>query len=305
MGAFMDKVVKTATYYIKVFQKRLRRWALPVVRPTLKRPIFVVGCSRAGTTLIYKTFSESEKLGSLQRETHDFWAALHPPSERDWTSHVIPVEMACHEDIKEVSNFFYAETGETRVVDKNNQNGLSIPYLYKLFPDAHFVFIKRCPGDNINSLIVGWSKSNEFGDWAEALPERIAVDDGYFDRWCFFLAEGWRDYLNNSIEEVCAFQYKMMNQAILSAKPLVPKAQWHEVTYEKLIENPVVEFEKIFNECEVSFDEKIRKHCEEVLQKPYNTFSSIEVNKWRKGENRARIERILPMLTELEKRLGY
>ena len=43
-----------------------------------QRPIIVVGCSRAGTTLVYKPLSESRKIGSHQRETRDYWTGLHP-----------------------------------------------------------------------------------------------------------------------------------------------------------------------------------------------------------------------------------
>ena len=38
--------------------------------------------SRGGTTLVYRTFSESRELGSLIRETHDYWAGLHPIEAR-------------------------------------------------------------------------------------------------------------------------------------------------------------------------------------------------------------------------------
>lgn len=305
MQDFMVKVHKTIAFHTHNCTVKIRNRLLPFIECSLERPVFVVGCSRAGTTLVYKTLSESEELGSLQKETHDFWAGLHPPSKRNWDSHSIPEGMACEGDRKKVSGHFYAQTGKRRIVDKNNQNGLSIPYLYKLFPDAHFVYIKRSPGDNIDSLIVGWGKSAEFGDWAEALPEQVSISHGNFKRWCFFLADGWRDYLTRPIEEVCAFQYKMMNQAILQSKPLIPKSQWHEIRYEALIESPVDEFERIFAECDLDFDKKVRKHCEEVLQKPYNTFSRIAVDKWKKGENSKRIETVLPELNKVAKALGY
>ena len=126
-----------------------------------------------------------------------------------------------------------------------------------------------------------------------------------YNRWCFFLAEGWRDFLNCSIEEVCAFQYRMINQAILDAKPLIPTSQWHEIGYEELIDNPVREFERTFKECGLNFDKKVREHCEEVLQKPYNTFSKIEVDKWKRAENSERIEAVLPELDDLKRALGY
>ncbi|MCX7195888.1 MAG: sulfotransferase [Proteobacteria bacterium] len=131
-------------------------------------------------------------------------------------------------------------------MDKNNQNGLCVSYLYSLFPDAHFVYVKRNPGDNINSLIEGWSKPEEFATWSNLLPENITIENGRYTQWCFFLANGWRDYINTSIEEVCAFQYNAINQAILDAQRIIPAAQWSEVFYEDIVRHPVESFRKLF-----------------------------------------------------------
>jgi len=297
---FLEKVIKTLRYYrnnLFIFLRSLRFKISPV---KLSQPVFVVGCSRAGTTLIYKTLSESKALGSLQKETHDFWAELHPLAERNWESHEIPEEEACEKDRKIVNRFFYSLTGRRRIVDKNNQNGLSIQYLIKLFPDAHFVYIKRNPGDNINSLIQGWGKAEEFSTWSDDLPEKINIDGGKYKRWCFFLAKGWRNYINSSIEEVCAFQYKTINKSILEAKKHIPTEQWHEISYELLIKDPIHEFEKIFKGCNIPFDNHLKQHCQDVLQKPYNTFSEIRADKWKDGENKEKIEKVLPSLSDFK-----
>jgi hypothetical protein len=296
---------KNIDYYwdkLKIKARSARYILAPV---SLHRPIFVVGCSRAGTTLIYKTFSESSQLGTLNRETHDFWAAMHPPEDRGWENHAIPEANACDQDRDHVSRFFYARTGQRRIVDKNNQNGLSIPYLLRLFPDAHFVFIKRSPGDNINSLIYGWAKSDEFGTWASRLPEAVSIDGGAYRQWCFFLADGWRQYTTSPIEDVCAFQYRSMNEAILQAKKQVPEQQWHEVCYETLIADPVGEFKRLFESCGLLFDAHLQRHCAEVIAKPYNAFSAIKVDKWKEGDNQERIERILPSVSTIAEKLGY
>jgi len=155
MSELLSLVRKNLFYFGDMAAVEIRNLRCSIVLPNLRQPVFIVGCSRAGTTLVYKTFSESRELGSLQKETHAFWAALHSPAERGWDTHAIPVEYATDADRDYATRFFYTHTGNTRIVDKNNQNGLSIPYLYRLFPDAHFVFIKRSPGDNINSLIHG------------------------------------------------------------------------------------------------------------------------------------------------------
>ena len=305
MNQLSEKIIKTLHYYKKKIDVQLRAFQYSLNIKELKEPIFIIGCSRAGTTLVYKTFSESRYLGSLQKETHDFWSQLHPLAERDWASHEIPEMMACDEDRKYISRFFYTQTGKKRIVDKNNQNGLSIPYLFKLFPDAHFIYIKRNPGDNINSLILGWNKADEFATWSDDLPEKINIENGQYQRWCFFLANGWKNYINSSIQEVCAFQYNAMNGAILNAKEKIPEKQWHEINYEALIFDPVQEFEKIFHKCNVPFDNQLKKHCKDVLQKPYNTFSEIRVDKWKDGNNKEKIESILPYIQEVTKTMGY
>lgn len=305
MNDLKEKITKTLAHYQK--KALIQYWTLRYrIKPeALVKPIFVVGCSRAGTTLVYKTFSQSRFLGSLQKETHDFWVQLHPLSERSWNTHAVEPALASDHDRNTVARHFYTQTGKQRIVDKNNQNGLSVPYLYRLFPDAHFVFIKRNPGDNIDSLIHGWNKADEFSTWSRELPETIQIDNGKYRQWCFFLADGWRQLTTASIEEVCAFQYRTMNEALLAAKALIPPGQWHEVGYETLINSPVLEFQRLFQACEVPFDEHMETHCKAVLDTPYNTFSEIRVEKWKDGNNRQRINRILSSVENIGGQLGY
>ncbi len=305
MDEFWTKVEKTLRYHGQQLVRAFRSLRWDRGELFAQQPVFIVGCSRAGTTLVYKTFSESRVLGSLQRETHDFWAELHPLSERNWNSHGIEVERACDHDRKFVSRSFFTHTGKRRFADKNNQNGLSVPYLRALFPDAYFVYVKRSAGDNINSLIEGWRRADEFASWSDHLPARVAIDDGRFKRWCFFLADGWREYTRASIEEVCAFQYRAMNEAILQAKVDVPPEQWCEIFYEDLLVDPVEGFAQAFAQCGLPFDERMRRHCATVLSRPYNAFSEIRRDKWRDGPHRECIERILPEVAAVAHRMGY
>ena len=242
MGELWTKLGKTLCYYGERALQSARERIWTVRRLIAPDPIFVVGCSRAGTTLVYRTFTEVDELGSLRRETHDFWAALHPLAQRDWRSHSLPAKEATDADREFVSRYFYVHCGSARFVDKNNQNGLSIPYLHALYPRACFAYVKRNPGDNIHSLIEGWGMPERFGTWSMDLPAQVAIDGGKYTRWCFFLADGWRNYLTASIEDVCAFQYRAMNEAILAARRLLPDSRWVEIKYEDLLDDPVAAF---------------------------------------------------------------
>jgi len=305
MSEFWQKVDKTLRHHGRQTAITLRemRWDAHPVKAS--RPVFIVGCSRAGTTLVYKTLSESRELGTLQRETHDFWSELHPLQARNWKTHALAANDASKQDRDTVTRYFYTRTGNTRFVDKNNQNGLCVPYLHSLFPDACFIYVKRSPGDNLNSLIEGWGKPEEFATWSGDLPASVAIDGGRYRQWCFFLADGWQDFITASIEEVCAFQYNAINRAILDARDLLPKEQWAEVLYEDIVRDPVSSFEDTFHSCDLTFDAQLRRHTQDVLQTPYNAFSEIRLDKWKSGRNHEKIERILPVVKETAALMGY
>jgi hypothetical protein len=305
VSEFLVKVDKTVRHYGRQISRGLRGAYWQAARLQVERPVFVIGCSRAGTTVVYKTFSESHELGSLQRETHDFWVGLHPLAEKAWATHGLGAADASARDRAIVARYFFQHTGERRFVDKNNQNGLCVPYLHALFPDAHFVYVKRSPGDNIHSLIEGWGKPEEFATWSDELPVKVAVDGGRYTRWCFFLFDGWRDYVARSIEEVCAAQYVAINQAILAARERVPPGQWTEIVYEDLVRDPVEGFRRAFAACGLAFTPALEAHCRTVLDRPYNAFSAIEIDKWRGQGNRARIERVLPATRAVAGAMGY
>lgn len=305
MGDLLLKIGKTARYHARRATVAARAVSWDLAPRTLQRPVFIVGCSRAGTTVVYKTFSESRELGSLQKETHDFWSSLHPLAEKQWRTHALGASDAGTRDRAIVSRYFFSHTGRLRVVDKNNQNGLCVPYLHALFPDAHFVYVKRSPGDNIHSLIEGWGRADEFATWSNDLPVPVAIDGGRYRRWCFFLFDGWQRYAEASIEEVCAAQYVAMNEAILQASRAIPASQWTEVQYEQLVQDPVQAFRSAFEGCGLQMTPALEKHCASVLSKPYNAFSAIRLDKWREQANRGRIERVMPTLSPLAAQMGY
>jgi len=305
LSEFLINVSKTLAYHARRIRRGVRsvRWAL--AHQPARRPIIVVGCSRAGTTLVYKTLSESHEIGSLQRETHDYWTDLHPLAVKNWDTHALDAGDASPGDRDAVSRYFYSWTGQHRWVDKNNQNGLCVPYLQALFPDAVFVFVKRSPGDNLNSLIEGWRKPDEFATWSNDLPAKVAVENGTLTQWCFFLAEGWRDYVNAPVENVAAFQYNAINQAILDAKSTIPAGQWVDVFYEDFLRDPVATFRQVFEGCGLAFDAPLQAHCAKVLDIPYNAFSEIRLDKWKDGRNREKIEKVLPQVADAAARMGY
>ena len=303
-ATFMVKVRKTLEYYGKRLLWRWRDLVFPLLQPEFKRPVFVLGCSRSGTTAVYNVLGMAPELATMRKESHDFWNMLHPMKENNWDSHVLTEKDVTGTDRREVPKFFYRYLGGKRFLDKANQNCFRIPYLHTMFPDAFFVYIKRDGRDNINSMIHGWGRPNEYATWSQDLPASVEIDNGSYNRWCFFLFPGWRDFISKSIEEVCAAQWIEANRAVLNAKNLIPTEHWVEIVYEDLLEKPVETFRSVFSRLNISFTDDIMKHCENLSTKPYNAFSRPRLNKW-KEENRERIERIIPLISKMMKILGY
>jgi hypothetical protein len=117
--------------------------------------------------------------------------------------------------------------------------------------------------------------------------------------------QGWRDLLDASIEDVCAEQYIAINEAILAGKEIVPQDQWTEIFYEDLLKDPVTGFRDAFLSSGLQFTPELQAHCENVLNKPYNAFSEIRLDKWKDGKNREKIEKVMPKIAEIASRMGY
>jgi len=305
MDEFVEKAAKTLTQHGRraAVIARSTRWAVKRAEPV--RPVFVVGCSRAGTTLVYKTLSESHELGSLQKETHDFWERLHPIADRGWISHALEPSDIKPNDHAIVSRHFYLHTGKRRFVDKNNQNGLCVNYLAELFLDSIFVFITRNPGDNIHSLMQGWRKPAEFGTWSKQLPLDVKIEQGKINRWCFFLPNQWRKHISSSLAEVCAYQYCAINKAIIDAREQLPPKRFVQLRYEDVLRDPVESFRLVFESVDIPFSQTIQDHCKHVLTNPYNAFSEIGAGKWRKSTDVSAIEQVLPSTVPIARILGY
>lgn len=302
---FWTKVDKTLRHHATRTRVSLRAALWQMNQWPADRPVFIVSCSRSGTQMLYKTLSQSRAIGTLNREIYAIWSRLHSPHHKKWHSHVLTAADADATDRDFITRHFYAHTGRHRFVDKNNQHGLAVPYLHALYPDARFVYIKRNPGDTLNSMIEGWHRPERYATWSTGLPAKVEIDGGRFTRWCHFLPEGWRNYLTASLEEVNAFQYASIHRALREASRNIPPDQWHEVFYEDVVRDPVGTNRRIFEYCELPFTADVEAHCRNLLDKPYDAFSEIRLDKWRDQRHRERIERVLPGLEGLAGELGY
>lgn len=270
-------------------------------------PVFLVGCSRSGTTVTYETLAAADGLISIGYELPQFWDGLWGPAHNGWESEAAAAEHAQAAHRQAFFRLFYARVGKGRILDKTCINVLRIPYLQVLFPDAHFIYLYRDGRANVSSLIDGWENDAHFGltQFLGPSPVPVAIDGGRFSEWSFFLPPGWRDYNHATLEKVCAFQWVAANEQALAARELVPAAQWTEIRYEDLLDRPVDTFARVFDRLGLAFDARLRGIVENLAARPTSLVAGApERDKW-KRRNGERIERVHEQLEPMLKRLGY
>ena len=126
------------------------------LRPPGERPVFIVGCSRSGTTITYETIASAKELRSFGYEIPQFWNGLFGPHTNAWDSESAGATAARDEFHNRALRYFYARLGPGRVLDKTCINVMRVPFLNALFPDAQFVYIHRDGRDNVSSMMDGW-----------------------------------------------------------------------------------------------------------------------------------------------------
>jgi LPS sulfotransferase NodH len=256
-----------------------------------ERPIFVLGCPRSGTTLLLQALLQSPELRSVQSEGHILWDAYHHPRERGWDSDALGTEDVSAREREYIYLAVRLWTRGRRFVDKTPESCLRIPYLEALFPEAHYVFLRRRAADNVNSLIEGWRARPRF--------VKYRLPSGH--PWSFVLVPGWKELVGTPLEEVCARQYVACNEAVLDARGKIEPSRWHELAYEELVAAPGEILGGLFEALGLLLPSDLDR----VLGTPTRTtLTDPRPEKWRE-QNREAIERILPLVRPVEARLGY
>ncbi|OLE18004.1 MAG: sulfotransferase family protein [Betaproteobacteria bacterium 13_1_20CM_3_63_8] len=301
----LDPEIRAKNLRAMGFALRGRYWDL--ARSRAADPVFVVGCSRSGTTVTYETIAMSPRLLSFGHEIPEFWDSLWGPHHNRWESEAAGAEHALPAHRDAAQRYFFQRLGLGRVLDKTCINVMRVPYLHALFPNARFVYIHRDGRDNVSSLMDGWLHDGHFalGKLLGPFPCPVAIDGGAFHEWSFFLPPGWRDYNDAPLEEVCALQWLTANRFALDASRQIPPEQWIRLRYEDIFDRPLPMFREVFERLKLPFDDAIERRCATLDTRPTSIVKGApKKEKW-KAQHAAKIERILPRIRPMMVELGY
>ena len=223
----------------KVSFYRLWRSIIPVIR----RPIFLIGAERSGTTFLGKCLSLLPEI-SYHYEPIATKASARYVYKRLWTFRK--------------ARFFYRLVyrwlmrihldGDLRFVEKTPRNCFLVHFLHQAFPDAQFIHIVRDGRDAALSL------SKKTWLHASSAKSNKRLDDGYLEGpFARFWVEDQRkeEFETTSDIHRCIWSWRRHTESALEHALTLSPLQYHEVRYENLVHNPLAEADRLLNYLEI------------------------------------------------------
>jgi len=280
----------------------------------IEKPIFIIGCNRSGTTLLFRNLSEHPDLWSLYVEAQEVFHSQFPVDPVEGERVAGPVESYTATAIRD-GLYRQAHNKEAfqdrlllsqvpprfiqrplnrlykppaiRLVEKTPANSLRIPFLAEAFPDARFIYVVRRGEAVVSSLMEGWKRWN---DTPESEPFR-------FKKWHYLVPPGWQEYVDEPLEIICALQWIESNRFAYQDLERLASDRYLLVRHEDLVSDPVSAYERILGFCGLRESEYFDSVVSRANTHAYTTGGSApRRHKW-KELHLDEIERIRSSLT--------
>lgn len=265
-----------------------------------RRPIFIVGCPRSGTTLAFSLLSRSAMVRSLGHEGHALWNAYQHPRLRGWSSDRVTARQIQPSE----PAFLYGAIGSIadsyRFLEKTPKNVMRIDYLAALFPDAMFVLVKRDGRAVVSSLIEGWLARRGI---SYRLPVGLELAEYVGRYWSYILPPTWQSMVYSSVADIAALQYAASYEIALADTAALPADSVVEVFYEELVSRPVDELRRILERLDLDESHSALTIAGQLKRHVVGAISMPHEGKWR--ERQESVDRILPLIAPTMTRLGY
>ena len=264
--------------------------------PALRRPVFIVGCERSGTTILGDTLALHTSVTYLNEPRH-LWADAYPETDV-WSERAVgrggrldlTGSVRTPERDRRLTVNFYCETsatGRPRLVEKLPVNSFRLQFIDAVYPDALFVHLLR------NGLEVARS------------IERMPAEDlwyGHDDyKWKLLEEYAGRSERYRELAGLCdtvrlrgLLEWRMSVETAVEHLDALPAERRVAVTYEELLDRPVEVVRRIEEFTGLAPSKTVHSFAEANLQR---RSPRIEVTHLSDVEER--------LAGQLMRRLGY
>ncbi len=287
----------------------------------LKPPIFVTGVNRSGTTMTCRILGESPGM-CLWYEPNILWRTgfAYRPHERATAKDARPWR---ERRIRKAFAQYQLEHDGKRVVEKSPPNVLRIGYLNALIPEAKIIHIYRDGRAMLRSSLEKYENFRPY-ELKNASARRHIVDrlkrtpwwewpayfgrfaDGFSRRilgrklsWFGVRYPGWKsDRGRLTRTEVIAKQWAMCVETGLKDLEQLPEGSYISLRYEDVVSNPVEQFRKIFEFCDMEWNAESEEFIRERVHEQ-------SLTKWKDELSEEMLYEAMPHMEPMLRRLGY
>lgn len=257
-------------------EKRLGIWK------SVKKPIFIMGTGRSGTTILATLLSFHPHVGLLN-EPKAMWHAIYAGEDVNG-NYTTTLPARYHLGASDVNSrtkqaahrlfgAYSTLTFSQRIVDKNPEIVFRVPFVQAIFPDAKFIFLIRDGWDTIRS-IASWSErevvqvNGETHDWWgvnrrkwHIMVKELVVGNPLFDG-----RESSLQKLERQID-MAAVEWIVTMQAGMAQYQQQPD-HIYLLNYQDLVQVPQQTLADLLAFCELTQDSELLQYAQERLSEP-------------------------------------
>lgn len=208
--------------------------ACPPLRRYLKQPVFIVGCSRSGTTLFAEIFGDRPDTCNVM-DASQVWDLRYYKKSADDHRDENDATRWENARIRASLGIRVLASGKGRLINKNNQNSLRLRYLKRIFPDAFVIHVVRDSRPVVLSNISrlekdAYRRHYPFGRF----PKPVA----------------WRSYMDKPLVEQFAHQWNDITTEVRRDGPeLFGPDRYIEVKFEEFCSDPAACLQQLDRFC--------------------------------------------------------
>ncbi len=282
------------------------------MKPTLNRPVFLVGTHRSGTTW----------MGSLLGQVPEFAYWIEPRQVWSYGNYGKPDDVLTRDDasskikkhIESRFQKFAQRSGKDRFCEKTPSNCLRIPFMHEVFPDGKFILIirdgravfrsteeikqKSADWNRVWSRITesSWKEFPAYFDKVSALANKFT---GKKAKYWGVKPPGWKQWLDDhSSEQVTALQWSETISIAVDTFQELPATSRLQIRYEDLLTDTENQMQAIAEFIGI-------KDPEQFIQTATASVRPESKNKWRNELSPELLEEIRPIMEPTLNRLDY
>lgn len=290
---------------------------------SLKPPIFVVGATRSGTTMLMEVLGSAPGLCFMQEQI-TLWRVGHAYRSHDaavaadakpWVKRWIRRRLLKHQERNE----------GRRVVDKLPTNVLRIPFIHAVFPESKIIHIYRDGRANLRSQVEQFEQffgyrllntrgfqhlqirmaDTPFWEWPAYAPKvlrgmarrYIGGKDGI--EWFGVRYPGWQNDLGRlTTAQIAGKQWVYCVETGLRDLETLPAGTALALRYDEVVTDPGYWFQRIADFCEVPI-------TEEYLASVRQRVHANSRTRWVRELEPALLHEAMPIIGPLLDKLGF